>query len=73
MADKILVNVGRLGNIKPVKVSEEATIEKAFKEAKLKIASNEVIQDLDGNQFEKTDIVEEGRCYLANQKVKSGY
>ena len=66
------VVVGRMDNLKPVRVSDTATVEDAFNKANITLAASEKIETLDGDEVDFDDTVEAGLTYLAIKSVKSG-
>jgi hypothetical protein len=66
------VVVGRLDNNKPVDVSDDATIGDALSAGGYVKSDNEVIQDVEGNEYNANDCVESNLSYFLVQRVKSG-
>lgn len=66
------INIGRPDRSKTIDVDESLTITQAFNHNDFHKAENEVIQDLDGNEYDGTEKVKDGKCYLLVQRVKSG-
>ena len=66
------VVVGRLDSNKRIEVDEQSTIQSAMDVAGFTATTNEVIQDIENNEYDGDEIVEGGKGYFLVQRVKSG-
>ena len=66
------VVVGRLDKKKSIKVKPGTTIINAMGKGGFRKADNEAIQDINGNVFNGSEIVENKIAYFLIQRVKSG-
>ena len=64
--------VGRLDNNKPVEVDEGTSIREAINAGGYHKAETEVIQDIEGNEYEGSEDITSGSGYYLVQRVKSG-
>lgn len=68
----VSVVVGRLDNSLRVEVEEGMSVLSALRTNGFTRGSNEVIQDVEGNEYNGDEEVEQGFAYYLVQKVKSG-
>tara|TARA_Y100000310_G_scaffold341019_1_gene438791 strand:+ start:2345 stop:2557 length:213 start_codon:yes stop_codon:yes gene_type:complete len=66
------VVVGRLDNNRRIEVSEGVSVNDALSNGGFTKSENEVVQDIDGNEYDGNEAVVSGKAYFLIQKVKSG-
>ena len=66
------VVVGRLDNNKRIEVEDDTSINSALGVGGYTKSENEVIQDIEGTEYEGTETIESGKGYFLCQRVKSG-
>lgn len=66
------VVVGRLDNSKRIDVAEGVTITSALSAGGFTQAENEVVQDIEGNEYDGSETIESGKGYFLVSRVKSG-
>lgn len=67
------IGIGRFDNSRIVEANGTETINALMTSAGFTKAENEVIQDLNGTEYDGTETVEEGSSYYLVQRTKSGY
>lgn len=66
------VSVGRMDNNKIVEVADTATIKQAIAAGGYTMADNDVIRDIDSNEYTGDEEVESGKGFYLCERVKSG-
>jgi len=70
--EKMRVTVGRFDQSKVIEVSEGKNVREALVQGGYTKSENEVIQDLDGNEYEGSEEAENAQGYFLVARVKSG-
>ena len=68
----VKIVLGRMDNNKVVDVEEYMSVGSALRQAGFTKADNEVIQNLEGEEFEMEDEIVSGGQYFLVSRVKSG-
>ena len=65
-------SIGRFDNSKVVEATDGQSVASVLSANGFSKAENEVIQDLNGNEYDGTEAVEDGGQYFLVQRTKSG-
>ena len=66
------VVVGRLDNNKRIEIGDGVSIISALSAGGFTKADNEVVQDIEGNEYDGSEDIESGKGYFLVSRVKSG-